>query len=81
MKNFLGMFGMTFIVCGVFIFFGGALIFENFWAAIAVVAFLLSIFITALLHQETKIEELEERMKTLEVLNEHCNDDASPKIK
>lgn len=66
MKNFLGTFIISLILCYVFLFFGGVLIFENFWAIIVLAAFIIAILITVFMHQETKIEELESRIKMLE---------------
>lgn len=70
MKNFFGTFVICLITCYVFLFFGGALIFENFWAIIVLVALIIAILITVHIHQDTKIEELETRIKALESQNE-----------
>ncbi len=69
MKDFLVTFVISLILCYIFLFFGGVLIFENFWAILIFVAFIISILITAFMHQETKIEELEARIRTLESKN------------
>ncbi|AET67835.1 hypothetical protein Desor_2233 [Desulfosporosinus orientis DSM 765] len=66
MKNFLGTFVISLILCYIFLFFGGALIFENFWAIIVFVALIITILTTVFIHQEIKIEELEARIKTFE---------------
>lgn len=66
MKRFLGTFVISLILCYVFLFFGGVLIFENFGAMIVFVAFIITILITVFMYQETKIEELEARIKALE---------------
>jgi hypothetical protein len=66
MKNFLGIFAASLMLCYVFLFFGGVLIFENFWAILVFVALIITIVTTVFIHQETKIEELEARIKTLE---------------
>ncbi|WP_069999954.1 hypothetical protein [Cellulosilyticum sp. I15G10I2] len=66
MKNFLGTFAISLILCYIFLFFGGVLIFESFWAILVFVALIIAILITVFIHQETKIEELESRIKTLE---------------
>lgn len=66
MKKFIGTFAICLILCYVFLLFGGALIFENVWAGLVLVVLMISIIITAFMHQETKIEELEARIKTLE---------------
>lgn len=66
MKNFLGTFATSLILCYIFLFFGGTLIFENFWAILVFAALIIAILITVFIHQETKIEDLEARIKTLE---------------
>ena len=66
MKSFLGTFVICFILSYVFLFFGGILIFENLWGIIALVALVVSVLITAFINQDTKIEELEARIKVLE---------------
>ena len=53
-------------MCYIFLFFGGILIFENLWAILVLVAFIIAILTTVFIHQETKIEELEARIKKLE---------------
>lgn len=70
MKSFLGTFAISLILCYIFLFFGGVLIFENFWAILVFVALIIAILITAFVHQETKIEELEARIKILESQSE-----------
>jgi low affinity Fe/Cu permease len=70
MKSFLGTFAISLILCYIFLFFGGVLIFENFWAIIVFIALSIAIVVTVFIHQETKIEELESRIKTLESQNE-----------
>jgi|LSQX01.3.fsa_nt_gb uncharacterized membrane protein YciS (DUF1049 family) len=70
MKSFLGTFAICFILCYIFLLFGGALIFENFWAILVFVALIITILTTAFIHQEIKIEELEARIKTLESQSE-----------
>ena len=70
MKSFLGTFAISLILCYIFLFFGGILIFQNLWAMLFFAAFIITILITVFIHQETKIEELEARIKTLESKNE-----------
>ncbi len=71
MKNFLGTFAISLILCYIFLFFGGILIFENFfWAILVFVALIIAILITVFIHQETKTEELEARIKILEAQSE-----------
>ncbi|MDD4753127.1 MAG: hypothetical protein PHT78_07760 [Desulfitobacteriaceae bacterium] len=66
MKNFLGTFAVSLILCYFFLLFGGVLIFENFWAILVFVALIITIIAKMFIYQETKIEKLEERIKTLE---------------
>ncbi|MEA4989225.1 MAG: hypothetical protein VB095_14300 [Anaerovorax sp.] len=66
MKKFFGTFVMCLILCYIFLLFGGTLIFESFWAILVLVAFIISILISLFMYQETKIEELEARVKMLE---------------
>lgn len=66
MKSFFGTFIMCLVLCYVFLFFGGGIILGNIWAALVFVALIITILITIFIHQETKIEELETRIKTLE---------------
>jgi uncharacterized membrane protein YciS (DUF1049 family) len=70
MKNFMGTFAMSLILCCIFLFLGGVLIFENLWATLVFVALIITILITVFIHQETKIEDLEARIKTLESQSE-----------
>lgn len=70
MKSFLGTFAMSLILCYIFLFFGGVLIFENFWAILVFIALIIAILVTIFIHQETKIEELESRIKILESQSE-----------
>jgi Mn2+/Fe2+ NRAMP family transporter len=70
MKSFLGTFAISLILCYIILFFGGTLIFENFWAILVFVSLIIAILVTVLIHQETKIEELEARIKTLESKSE-----------
>jgi len=66
MKNFIGTFIGVFILCYFFLFFGGILIFENLWATLAFIAFVITVLITLFVHQETKIDQLEAKIKALE---------------
>lgn len=70
MKDFIATFIICLIVCYLFLFFGGVLIFENIWALLVFAAFIISILITIFINQETKIEELEKRIKALEIPEE-----------
>lgn len=66
MKSFFSTFAICFISACLFLFFGGTLIFRNFWAIAVFCALVLAVLISSFLHQETKIEELEARIKALE---------------
>lgn len=66
MKKLIGTFAICLILCYAFLLFGGTLIFQNFWATLVLVALVIAILITAFIYQETKIEELETRIKALE---------------
>lgn len=70
MKNFLGIFALSFILFYIFLLFGGLLIFENAWAILVFPPLIITILITVFVHQETKIEELEARIKVLESQSE-----------
>lgn len=66
MKTFISTFVVCLVIGYVFLFFGGALLFEHFWATFVFAMLVLAAFITALLRQETKLEELEARIRQLE---------------
>lgn len=66
MKTFLATFILCFVICLLFLFFGGVYILSNVWATIALVALIMSVMIAGFLHQEKLIEELETRIKALE---------------
>lgn len=70
MKGFFSTFVMCLIVCTIFLFFGGFLIFESFWGPVIIIAFILAVVITSFISLETKIEELNERIKVLEKSND-----------
>lgn len=70
MKGFLGTFVICFILIYVFQLFGGLFIFENIWGLLIVIALVMAILITVFINQETKLEELEKRIKNLESDNE-----------
>lgn len=66
MKDFLGIFIMCLIFISSFLIFGGINIFLNIWGIIVFAAFCLSILIVILINQQKKLEELHERIKSLE---------------
>lgn len=65
MKNFIGTFLASIVVTYIFSFFFLALIVENIWALIIFAAFLLAVFITVFINQESRIEALEKKVKEL----------------
>lgn len=69
MKEFFQRFVAVFILVILFLFIG-ELFFLNFWTGIAFIAFLISILVTLFIERETRIEELEKRLKALEPENE-----------
>lgn len=75
MKNFLSTFAICFILCGIFLFFGGFLILLNPWLTVALIALVISLLICAFLSLEDKIEELEGRLRTLEQMWEQPSKD------
>lgn len=66
MKNFLSTFLISFVMLWLFLFFGGTLIFENLFALLVVVAFVLALLISGFVQQDAKMETLEARLKALE---------------
>ena len=65
MKKFIGTFLASIVVTYIFSFFFLALIVENIWALIIFAAFLLAVFITVFINQESRIEALEKKVKEL----------------
>lgn len=66
MKDFIAAFMISLVLCYFFLFFGGGLVFGNIWALLVLVALFIAILTTIFIHQETKNEELEARIKALE---------------
>ncbi len=66
MKDFLGTFILSFIIVMLFFVFGGYLIFENIWMIIFLSSFIITLLIRVFIRQETRIENMEERIKKLE---------------
>lgn len=66
MKRFLGTFLVCLVVSWAFLFFGGAMIFENFWALLVFCALVLTVLILAFEGQGEQIEKLEARIRALE---------------
>lgn len=65
MKEFIGTLFACIFICWVFVFFLLGFIIENIWALVILIAFVLAVFITILIKQEARIEELENKMETL----------------
>ncbi|MDQ0158303.1 hypothetical protein [Alkalibacillus salilacus] len=65
MKNFIGIFLACIVVTYIFSFFFLGLIVENVWALVIFAAFLLAVFITVFISQESRIEELEKKVEEL----------------
>ena len=65
MKNFIGTFVISLVLCYILFFIYEVLIYRNGWAIILFVALIITIITTVFMHQEIKIEGLEERIKTL----------------
>ena len=66
MKRFLGTFGVCLVLGWAFLFFGGALIFENIWALLVFWALVLTVLILLFEGQDRRIEELQARVQALE---------------
>ncbi|RSL30380.1 hypothetical protein D7Z54_26445 [Salibacterium salarium] len=65
MKEFIGIFLACVVICSIFSFFFLGLIVESIWALIILIAFVLSVFITVFVKQESRIEELEKKVEKL----------------
>lgn len=66
MKQFLGIFALSVVLCYFFVAIVAALIIENFFLLIIFVALIVSVLGTVLVRQTTKIADLETRIETLE---------------
>ena len=55
MKNFLSTFAICFILCGIFLFFGGFLILSNPWLTAALIALVISLLICAFLMHRSQL--------------------------
>lgn len=65
MKEFIGTFLACIVICWIGAFFFLGLLLENIWALIIFVAFVLAVFITIIIKQETRMEELEKKVEQL----------------
>lgn len=66
MKNFLSTFFICLVLCAVLTFFFAGIFIGNIWRIMVLVAFLLSLLITAFMHQDTRIEALEKKIEQLQ---------------
>lgn len=66
MNGFVTNFFMSIVIVGVFTFFFAGLLFSNIWAMVILIAFVLSMAITAFMSQEDRIEALEKKIELLE---------------
>lgn len=60
---------MTLVLCYIFVFFGGGMIFDfnnRYFVAIAACAFIIAVIISVFVSQGEKIEEMEKRIRELE---------------
>lgn len=67
--KFIKTYAATLVVCFLFVFFGGWMLFDfskRFYVATAACAFGIAVVISAFLAQEQKIEQLEKRIEELE---------------
>ncbi|MBP1948287.1 hypothetical protein [Virgibacillus litoralis] len=65
MKEFIGIFLAWIVICWIFVFFFLGLIVENIWGLIILISFVLTVFITVFMKQESRFEELEKKMEEL----------------
>lgn len=66
MKDLIFTYFVVLVLTFVFLFFGGAVLLENFWVSVAVFSLLLTIIICAFLRLSDKIDRLEKRIEYLE---------------
>ena len=66
MKRFLGTFLACLVVSWGFLFFGGAMIFQNLWALLVFSSLVLTVLILAFESQARHTEALEARLQALE---------------
>ena len=66
MKRFVGTFLACLVVSWGFLFFGGAMIFQNLWALLVFSSLVLTVLILAFESQGSRIEQLEKRIAALE---------------
>jgi uncharacterized membrane protein (DUF106 family) len=67
--KFIKTYAITLILCYIFVFFGGWMLFDfsrRFYVAIAACAFIIAAVVSVFVMQAEKMEQLEKRMKALE---------------
>lgn len=64
-----GTFAACFIILCVFVFFFAGILFNSVWGIIFVASLILTAFIQAVINLESKIENLEKRIKAIEGKN------------
>ncbi|MBR1691055.1 MAG: hypothetical protein IJ713_09845 [Oscillibacter sp.] len=67
--KFVKKYAIILILCYVFVFFGGWMLFDftkRFWVATAACAFVITVVVSIFSAQEDRIEQLEKRVQTLE---------------
>jgi len=65
LKEFMGTFFACIVICGIAAVFLLGLFPENIWAFIIFFAFILAVFITVFMKQESRIENLEKKVEEL----------------
>ena len=66
MKNFLGAFAGSLVLCIVIVSLGESTFLNSFWGIIIFISLIMAISITGFLSQDTKIEDLEKRLTEFE---------------
>lgn len=67
--KFLKIYGMTLVLCFIFGFFGGWMLFDfsdRYFVATAACAFIIAVIVSVFVAQDNKIEQLEKRVRELE---------------
>lgn len=66
MKSFLSTFIACLILCVVLMFFFAGFFIGSIWRTVVLIAFLLSLLVTAFMHQDARIEALEKKIAQLQ---------------
>jgi preprotein translocase subunit SecF len=67
--KFIKTYAITLVLCFIFVFFGGWMLFDfsnHFYVAVAACAFIIAVILSIFIAQEERIEQLEKRVKELE---------------